>query len=224
MTIQHVHHFLSTVTSSAAHVVTGPSEDIQILDSRLYLGDGFTAYSGSFNPLHYGHTSLYRLATQHRLTENPPFWEVSLRRRGKTDLNAEELQAIYEQFYTPVLLTNACLYREKIQAIEKIVGTTPIHFEIGDDVLLRLMEDHSVEELVGYQATFRVWERTLSRECLGSKITGLNSAHQGKGNFLLAPEIPSALWDRTSQISSTQIREQRADNWGQHSWSGRKIR
>lgn len=171
---------------------------------------GSVVYPGSWNPLHEGHLAIYQGAqlelfqnlgsnmdpTAGLLPREVPsvIWELSLTRRGKDFLHLEDVARRLQQFSQPVLLTNTPYFWQKAMVIPGRVS-----FQIGVDTALRLLGDHTIEELEDYKnlgADFVVWDRDdLTWDLLGVIPNNFRKA---------TVPLPAGV----RGISSTQLREQ----------------
>lgn len=174
----------------------------------IFMGRRVHILPGSWNPLHEGHRRAFEALASYSLP-SVPLWELCTRPRGKDPLSHDELLHRLEQFYTPVLLTNATYMRDKITAVLNGCGRSPqfeelrsefeIVFGIGVDTAERMLNDHPAEEIEAYQAVFHVWPRG------GKTLRQLTNTSM---------DLPSNMLEgqtfRPLDISSTELRTAQA--------------
>lgn len=163
--------------------------------------------SGSFNPLHHGHTGLAEAAG--RLLGREVVYELPLQNADKPTLAAAEMQLRSSQFagLARVLLTRAPLFVEKARLLP---GST---FIIGVDTATRLLDERFYNGKEGLQDAFREFD------ALGGKflVAGRKRPEGFAGLAdLPLPEHLSHLFTELREeefrvdISSTELRNQGA--------------
>jgi len=90
--------------------------------------------SGSFNPLHNGHTEL--LKTAKNITKLKPFFEISISNVDKSNIRLEDLNSRIRQFNNigKLLITNAPTFEDKSNIFKKSI------FVIGYDTAVRILD------------------------------------------------------------------------------------
>ncbi|TXH08142.1 MAG: hypothetical protein E6R04_11270 [Spirochaetes bacterium] len=134
----------------------------------------FHLLPGSFNPLHQGHTVIYRgmpfyeqysfgvsMMEGGRFGTGARAYELSISRFNKPTLNRTELEQRLGQFKNAcVLITNAPTFVEKIAAISNASRKPKtIVYHIGSDVAVKLYEMIDKTMLSALGASFIVYPR-----------------------------------------------------------------
>jgi len=179
------------------------------ISPRYRLGE-MHVLSGSFNPLHDAHRWMYESIDEDNFvvqnygregyavaaTTSDKFFEISVRRVGKEDLDSSELLKRLTQFngYSKVLVTDSPLFSDKYEYLrphaEKVI------FHIGYDTYARLVAMSSLQEVGELGCLFCVWPRE------GQSFT------KGPKNCYPSPlELPAHLYG----MSSTKIRASRGE-------------
>lgn len=144
-------------------------------------------YSGSFNPLHFGHKEIYA-----SMPENNSYFEYSLNRWGKDQHPAEHVEDIVRQFtwYAPLLITNGITFLDKIYYLQ---AKSPV-FHIGFDTFERVVKAYGYAGSGIVPANFVVYDRIIE----GTRYSIKNYSNLPH-NFSLGISCPA-------EISSTKLR------------------
>ena len=145
---------------------------------------------GRFNPLHRSHKLLHSFSKSQEAC-----FELSICNRDKGNLSLEEVNETLEQFlgYSPVLVTNAKRFEEKLKIARKYAHC--VDFSIGMDTLHRLIEDEGIEKIEKMDCLFDIFPRF-----------GFNPPEKIPLNcFLYEGYIPEFF----TKISSTELRNKK---------------
>lgn len=164
--------------------------------------------SGSFNPLHHGHTGLAAVAAL-RLGVSVHF-ELSVRNADKPELPREEVERRVRQFagVGPVWLTRSPTFEQKADAFPRTA------FVLGWDTAVRVIDPRYYGGEAGRDAALR---KLLARGCwlvVGGRVDALGRFREWDGDGLpaeFAPLfVPLTEADFRADVSSTQLRGERA--------------
>lgn len=163
--------------------------------------------SGSFNPLHHGHTGLAQAAGSY--LNQPVHFELPLVNADKPEVALAEVQPRSSQFagLGPVLLTRAPLFVDKARLFP---GST---FIIGVDTATRLLDERFYGSADSRQAAFAELDELGARFLVAGRkkpdgfavLTDLGIPGPLKHLFSELPEDEFRV-----DISSTELRQQRA--------------
>lgn len=143
---------------------------------------------GSFNPIHEQHKRIYSELGR-------PFYELSIFRRSKEDLDLESLHLRLKQFQNSnVIITRACFFYEKADILKQI--SQKVNFYIGFDTAQRLLQDHDFKFIESIPCEFWIVPRIIDGKKKSFYDLGKNLPFNFSESFI-AP----------SSISSTEIRE-----------------
>lgn len=154
---------------------------------------------GSFDPLHDAHR--WMLSCGKQVFENGSYFETSVKRWDKPDVDLETMKRKLEQFrnFAPVLVTSAPRMIGKIGLLRSY-GFYPywdsVVFHIGMDTYNRMCTDYVGKEMAGLSAKFVVYDRIVN----GVRLTLPESATKNcvKSTHPMPEELLT--------ISSTAIR------------------
>lgn len=126
--------------------------DGQVCDFKGLKGK-ISVYSGSFNPLHEGHRSVFEKL------KGTKYFEISLARRDKEFLTLKELETRLQQFQWlgDVVVTNSPKFLDKIKLFKNCQTT----FHIGIDTARRLVQDDGVTNIENMPCKFVVYDRII---------------------------------------------------------------
>lgn len=112
-------------------------------------------YPGSFDPFHRGHQELWEA-----IDSNVKVFEISKNRRNKGTLDDYELakRVVNLEQYGKVVVTDAVYFHEKIKYFSEYRSVT---FHVGIDTAIRVLQDHSIEEIESWNCSFCVYNRLL---------------------------------------------------------------
>jgi len=115
---------------------------------------------GSFNPLHDGHRALMENAAAD--PSNVCMYELSIDRFDKGSIGVDALIGRLKQFKgeAPVLVTKHPLFMDKLG----VLGAVNVHFHIGIDTALRIINCHTTVGAQGLRAVFHVYPRTMNKK------------------------------------------------------------
>ena len=154
------------------------------------LGRKISLYSGSFNPLHDGHKSVFNAI------QGDKYFEISIERRDKDSLEHDELAKRISQFkwYAPIIVTNAPKYLDKI----KIFGKKSLIFHIGIDTARRILQDDDIKTIEKMNAKFIVYDRRID-----GVLRSLRNLRKVPKNFIQGstPDI------KYLHVNSTELRK-----------------
>jgi hypothetical protein len=165
---------------------------------------GAVIYSGSFNPLHFGHEALAAAAA--RVTGLPVVFELPAINAEKSALGRSDLERRLEQFLGryPVAVTTAPLFSDKAQIFPEFI------FAIGFDTAVRLVDprfyggsesarDQSLNQIRKQGCRILVAVRRIGEKCCAAKDVQIPS---GFGDLFM--ELPET--EFRADISSTELR------------------
>ena len=162
-------------------------------------------FSGSFNPLHSGHTAMQRIAEN--FCQEKLYFEVPIQNADKPALSYYEIQKILKQFPDRnLILSNAATFVEKAKIFP---GCT---FVIGSDTLIRILDNkfygskedmnHAFKIFLSNKNSFLVFGRKVNESFLTLKQ--VNIPQDVQGIF-----TPVAEEDFRHDISSTELKIKR---------------
>ncbi len=160
--------------------------------------------SGSFNPLHHGHTALARVAAA-RLGAEVHF-ELSVVNADKPELPHVEVERRVAQFATvgPVWLTRAATFEQKADLFPGAA------FVLGWDTAVRVIDPKYYGGEAGRDAALRKLRACGSRFVIGGRIdaTGTFRVWDGGGrtNEFADLFVPLTEADFRADVSSTDLR------------------
>ena len=166
------------------------------LPGRISNPPKISIYSGSFNPLHFGHMAIYKKMMGKRRLTHDRYFEMSIHRRDKPPVSLEDLELRLKQFVGvgPVMVSNLMKFVEKAGALRDFRVT----FHVGADTMTRIMADHSLPEIQGMNCKFVYYDRMQDGELI--RLPDRMPVNSRKGGKLSIAEM---------QISSTSIRNSR---------------
>jgi nicotinic acid mononucleotide adenylyltransferase len=163
---------------------------------------------GSFNPIHEAHRELHKLAMEKLLKEVEAssnskkiylMYEMALDNRSKGPMSFGDFLERMANFtkYESVLITSSPYFFDKIEDLE-----VEVEFFIGSDVALKILEDHSIEDIEDSgdrEVIFTIFDRILD-----GKLVTISEEKVLPNNFKLAGILDGKL----AEISSTILRRQ----------------
>lgn len=230
----------TVLREAAERILSGRNEVVQILPASsssscfevlhaARLPPNSLVVPGSFNPPHAGHTALAKAAAESISNCSAVWFELSITNVDKPALEVEQIAHRLKHFLSlqdempndfcwGILLTNAPLFKQKVELLAplQIGNTSLLHFSIGTDTLVRLIEpkyyndseDEMLRVLTGMPCHFVVGGR-------------LDQRKPSESVFLSGEEVirhlPSALRSKFTilpdfrvDLSSTEIRQKMA--------------
>lgn len=160
--------------------------------------------SGSFNPLHHGHTGLAAVAAL-RLGARVEF-ELSVRNADKPELARGEVERRVRQFagVAPVWVTRAAAFEQKADLFPGAA------FVLGWDTAVRVVDPRYYGGEAGRDAALR---KLLARGCrllVGGRVDGSGTFREWDGGGLADGLdrlfVPLTEADFRADVSSTQLR------------------
>ena len=154
------------------------------------MGRKINIYSGSFDPLHDGHRSVFDAI------KGTKYFEISTTRRDKEFIELDDLERRIKQFewYAPIIVLNAPKYIDKLKSL----GKKKIIFHIGIDTAKRMIEDHSIKWIETLPTSFVIYDRIID-----GTLRGLRNIRNKPKNFIegMTPD------KKYLHVNSTELRK-----------------
>jgi len=150
--------YQSLIADPSAFFIYEDGRVREVLDSP---GSKLQLYSGSFNPIHDGHRTIFKSirVDTNSYTGSKKFYELSINRRDKEPLPFNELELRLRQFGArePVIVMDAPYFLQKTGVLRNY----EVEFHIGIDTAERIIRDHGVLGCQGIGASFKVYDRVV---------------------------------------------------------------
>lgn len=157
----------------------------------------FNIIPGSFNPIHSQHKKIFDCRRNY---VDPCLFEISITRYNKSPYSIDDISYILGQFnnYSPVLITNAPRFIDKISWMRNLSRSWNISYTIGIDTFTKLYDDIGFSGISSLSATFYVVDRIVDRELYSLK------------KYSIIPHNCHHIDIEPSDISSTSLRNEDA--------------